>query len=35
MRWIQMRTQILKGEAPGQRHANALRAIDNRLREVC
>ncbi|KAK5064552.1 hypothetical protein LTR84_000385 [Exophiala bonariae] len=33
MRWIQMRAQILKGEAPSPRHANALRAIDNRLHE--
>nr|KAK5446074.1 hypothetical protein LTR18_003993 [Exophiala xenobiotica] len=33
MRWIQMRVQLLRGEKPGQRHVNALRAIDQRLRQ--
>lgn len=34
IRWIQMRTRILRGERPSQKHANALRAADLRLREV-
>ena len=33
MRWIQMRAQM-RGDKPSQRHVNALRAIDQRLREV-
>jgi len=33
-RWAQMRQQILRGEKPSSRHANALRAIDQRLRDV-
>src|SRR5580700_11696842 len=33
-RWAQMRQQILRGEKPNGRHANALRAIDQRLRDV-
>jgi len=35
MRWVQMRQQILGGEKPNGRHVNALRTIDQRLREVC
>ncbi|KIX01009.1 uncharacterized protein Z518_10075 [Rhinocladiella mackenziei CBS 650.93] len=33
MRWIQTRTQLLRGEKPGPGHANGLRAIDQRLRQ--
>jgi hypothetical protein len=33
-RWAQMRQQVLRGEKPNGRHANALRAIDQRLRDV-
>jgi len=33
-RWAQMRQQVLRGEKPNGRHANALRAIDARLREA-
>jgi hypothetical protein len=33
-RWIQMRQQVLRGEKPNGRHANALRAIDQRLHDV-
>jgi hypothetical protein len=33
-RWAQMRQQILRGEKPNGRHANALRAADQRLRDV-
>lgn len=33
-RWAQMRQQILRDEKPNGRHANALRAIDQRLRDV-
>lgn len=33
-RWAQMRQQVLRGEKPSSRHANALRAIDQRLRDV-
>lgn len=33
-RWAQMRQQILRGEKPNSRHVNALRAIDQRLRDV-
>jgi hypothetical protein len=35
MRWVQMRAQLLRGEKPGPRHVDGLRAIDRRLREVC
>lgn len=33
-RWAQMRQQVLRGEQANGRHANALRAIDARLRDV-
>ncbi|KAK6365001.1 uncharacterized protein PV06_04449 [Exophiala oligosperma] len=33
MRWVQMRIQLLRGEKPGPRHVNSLRAIDQRLRQ--
>ncbi|OAL31593.1 hypothetical protein AYO22_01185 [Fonsecaea multimorphosa] len=33
MRWVQARTQLLRGEKPGARHANGLRSIDQRLRQ--
>ncbi|KIV96435.1 hypothetical protein PV10_00307 [Exophiala mesophila] len=33
MRWVQMRARILRGEQPSQKHANALRTADLRLRE--
>ena len=35
IRWVQMRGQLLQGERLSQRHANGLRAIDHRLRQVC
>lgn len=35
MRWVQLRTQLLRGEKPSSRHVNGLRAIDQRLRQVC
>lgn len=35
MRWVQMRAQVLRGEKPAARHVNALRAVDQRLRQVC
>lgn len=34
MRWVQMRAQVLRGEKPAARHVNALRAVDQRLRQV-
>ena len=34
MRWVHMRARILRGEQPSQKHANALRTADLRLREV-
>lgn len=34
MRWIQLRGQILQGDKPNGRHANALRRADEQLREV-
>ena len=33
-RWSQMRQEILRGEKPNGRHANALRGIDARLHDV-
>ncbi|KIW87419.1 uncharacterized protein Z519_12055 [Cladophialophora bantiana CBS 173.52] len=33
MRWVQLRAQLLRGEKPSPRHANSLRAIDQRLRQ--
>ncbi|EXJ59854.1 hypothetical protein A1O7_04001 [Cladophialophora yegresii CBS 114405] len=33
MRWVQMRAQVLRGEKPAAKHANALRAVDQRLRQ--
>ncbi|KIW74910.1 hypothetical protein Z517_11681 [Fonsecaea pedrosoi CBS 271.37] len=32
-RWVQLRTQLLRGEKPGSKHANGLRTIDQRLRQ--
>jgi hypothetical protein len=34
MRWVQMRAQVLRGEKPAAKHVNALRAVDQRLRQV-
>jgi hypothetical protein len=34
IRWVQMRAQVLRGEKPAPKHANALRAVDQRLRQV-
>lgn len=34
MRWVQMRNQVLRGEKPNGRHVEALRRIDQHLREV-
>ncbi|ETN45437.1 uncharacterized protein HMPREF1541_09268 [Cyphellophora europaea CBS 101466] len=33
MRWVQVRGQVLKGDKPNGRHANALRRADEQLRE--
>ncbi|KIW69428.1 hypothetical protein PV04_05305 [Phialophora macrospora] len=33
MRWVQMRAQVLRGEKPAAKHVNALRAVDQRLRQ--
>jgi hypothetical protein len=34
IRWVQLREQVLRGELPAQKHANALMAVDQRLRDV-
>ena len=34
MRWVQIRAQILRGEKPAAKHVNALRVVDQRLRQV-
>lgn len=34
MRWVQMRGQILNGAKPNGRHVNALRGVDQQLRQV-
>ncbi|EHY58334.1 hypothetical protein HRR83_007303 [Exophiala dermatitidis] len=33
MRWVRMRSQLLRGEKPGARHMSSLRTIDQRLHE--
>ncbi|KAK4934332.1 hypothetical protein LTR66_015633 [Elasticomyces elasticus] len=33
LRWIQLRTQVLKGEKPSAKHIKALQAVDGRLRQ--
>jgi division protein CdvB (Snf7/Vps24/ESCRT-III family) len=34
MRWVHMRSQLLRGEKPNARHVQDLRRIDQHLREV-